>query len=51
MAKYVAIIIAENMYSQCDSEGQEYLLLWEIVDHQKDAMVYTLDQGWIQTQQ
>jgi hypothetical protein len=27
MAKYVAIIIAENMYSQCDSEGQEYLLL------------------------
>jgi hypothetical protein len=24
MAKYVANIIAENMYSQCDSEEQEY---------------------------
>jgi hypothetical protein len=27
MAEYAANVIAENMYSQCDSEGQEYLLL------------------------
>jgi hypothetical protein len=26
-AEYAANVIAENMYSQCDSEGQEYLLL------------------------
>ena len=49
MAEYAANVIAENMYSQCDSEGQEYLLLREIVDHRKDAMAYTLDQGWVQT--
>jgi hypothetical protein len=50
MAEYAANVIAENMYSQCDSEGQEYLLLLrEIVDHRKDATAYTLDQGWMQT--
>jgi hypothetical protein len=26
-AEYAANVIAENMYSQCDFEGQEYLLL------------------------
>ena len=29
-------IIAENMYAQCDSEGNQYLLLKEIVDWRKD---------------
>mmetsp|Transcript_8707 Transcript_8707/g.15780 ORF Transcript_8707/g.15780 Transcript_8707/m.15780 type:complete len:132 (-) Transcript_8707:1163-1558(-) len=49
IAEYAANVIAENMYSQCDSEGQEYLLLRKIVDHRKNVMAYTLDQGWMQT--
>ena len=34
--KYSANIIAENMYAQCDTEGNQYLLLKEIVDWKKD---------------
>ena len=37
IAKYSANIIAENMYTQCDTEGNQYLLLKEIVDWKKDA--------------
>jgi hypothetical protein len=32
-AEVAANIIAQNMYSQCDSEGNQYLLLSGIVDH------------------
>jgi hypothetical protein len=31
-----ANVIAENMFTQCDSEGNQYLLLAGIVDHRKD---------------
>ena len=33
-------IIAENMFSQADSEGRQYMLLAEITDHKrmKDAI-------------
>jgi hypothetical protein len=31
-----ANVIAENMLAQCDSEGNQYLLLAGIVDHRKD---------------
>ena len=34
--EYFANIIAENMYAQCDTEGNQYLLLKEIVDWNKD---------------
>jgi hypothetical protein len=36
IAEYSANIIAENMYAQCDTEGNQYLLLKEIVDWKKD---------------
>jgi len=36
VAEYSANVIAENMYSQCDAEGRQYLLLDEIVDWRKD---------------
>ena len=36
VAEYSANIIAQNMYSQCDTEGNQYLLLKEIVDWRKD---------------
>jgi hypothetical protein len=29
-------VIAENLYSQCDSEGRQFLVLDEIIDHAKD---------------
>ena len=29
-------VIAENMYTQCDAEGNQYLLLNEIIDWRKD---------------
>jgi hypothetical protein len=35
-AEYSANIIAQNMYSQCDSEGNQFLLLNAIVDHESD---------------
>jgi hypothetical protein len=34
--EYYVNIIAENMYTQCDTEGNQYLLLDEILDWQKD---------------
>ena len=32
-----ANVIDENMFAQCDSEGNQYLLLAGIVDHRKDS--------------
>ena len=34
--EYSANVIAENMWSQCDAEGNQYLLLDAIVDFRKD---------------
>ena len=38
--KHSANVIAENLYSQCDSEGRRFNVLEEIVDHRitKDAL-------------
>jgi hypothetical protein len=33
--EYAANIIAENMLSLCDKEGNQYLLMNNIVDHKK----------------
>jgi hypothetical protein len=35
-AECVANIIARNMLSMCDEEGNQYLLLKHIVDHKKE---------------
>jgi Reverse transcriptase (RNA-dependent DNA polymerase) len=37
IGEYAANVIAENMYAQCDIEGNQYLLLDAIVDHRKDG--------------
>jgi hypothetical protein len=34
--EYSANVIAENIYTQCNTEGNQYLLLDEIIDWQKD---------------
>jgi hypothetical protein len=45
--KYQANIIAENMFAQVDSEGNQYLLLQEITDHKKDNSAIPISDGKI----
>jgi len=42
-----ANIIAENIYSKVDPEGNRYRLLDEIVDHHKDQAATPIDDKWI----
>ena len=37
VTEFTANIIAENMYAQCDAEGNQYVLLDKIVDYRKDG--------------
>ena len=46
-AEYNANVIAENLFSQIDSEGRQYVLLKEIVDHRKDAGAIPVSDGFI----
>ena len=39
--------IAENLYSQVDSEGRQYYLLREIMDHRKDDTALDEPESWI----
>jgi hypothetical protein len=34
---YTANVIAENMYAQCDEEGNHFLMLQDIVGHKTDG--------------
>ena len=43
VAEYSANVIAENMYTQCDAEGNQYLLLDEIIDWKRT--IVPLSQG------
>ena len=44
-AEFSANAIAEHMYAQCDPDGNQYLLLDTITDHQKDSSaVLNVDQ-------
>ena len=45
--QYVANIIAENMYSQVDSNCHHTLLLKEINDHRKLAMAVHIDDKFV----
>jgi hypothetical protein len=44
---YFANVIAENMFSQVDNEGRQFLLMDEIADHRKDASAITSDDGFV----
>jgi hypothetical protein len=35
-------MVAQAMYSQCDIDGNQYLLLDQLVDHRKDDTAITL---------
>ena len=44
--RYSANIVAENIYSQCDSEGKQYLVLKEIIDHKSDESALCVSDGY-----
>lgn len=41
VTEFTANVIAENMYAQCDEEGNQYVLFDEIVDYRKDDTAVT----------
>ena len=43
---FMANLIAENMYSQVDEEGQQYTLMSEIIDHKSDRKALSKDNGF-----
>jgi hypothetical protein len=47
--RYQANIIAENMYAQVDSEGNQYLLLQEITDHRSDNSAIPISEGTVRS--
>jgi hypothetical protein len=47
--EYGANIIAENMFAQIDSEGHEYEIMDEIIDHKKDESAVGIEDGYITT--
>ena len=44
--RYFANVIADNLYSQIDSEGQQFLVLEEISDHRKDGTALEVADGY-----
>ena len=45
--KYAANVIAENLYSQVDSEGRQHAVMKEIVDHRSNATAISKDDGFV----
>ena len=45
--EFAANIIAHNMYSQCDADGNQYLLMEGIMDHKKDQTAYEKADGLV----
>jgi hypothetical protein len=44
---YAANVIAESIYLQVDDEGNQFLLLQEIIDHKKDDLAVKMKDMWI----
>ena len=49
VSTYQANMIAEHMYSQCDSDGHELMLMEEIIDHRSTGDAVKKDDGYIKT--
>jgi hypothetical protein len=45
--EFHANVIAENLFSQVDSEGRQYILMKEMSDHKKDETAIAKSDGWI----
>jgi hypothetical protein len=46
--EFAANTIAENIFSQVDEEGNQYLLLEEITNHRRNGSAIASDDKWIQ---
>ena len=46
-AEYQANIIAENLFSQSDSEGRQFMVMKEICDHRKDGRAIPISNGFM----
>ena len=46
--EFYANVIAENIFSQVDSEGNQYVLMKEISDHRKDETAVPISDGWVE---
>jgi hypothetical protein len=44
--RYTANVIAENLYSQCDSEGRSFRVLDAIIDHRQDNSAIPISDGF-----
>jgi hypothetical protein len=42
-------LIAENLFSQCDSEGRQFQIIKEISDHQSDGTAMAKGDEWLET--
>jgi hypothetical protein len=42
---YFANTIAENLYTQCDTEGREFNVVREILDHKRDGQALSVQDG------
>ena len=47
IAEYAANVLAQNMISQCDLEGNQFLLMDSIVDHKKDGHAVELADQYV----
>jgi hypothetical protein len=42
---YAANVIAESLYSQCDSDGREFVMMKDIIEHRSDGSAVPMDDG------
>jgi hypothetical protein len=47
MDTYSANIIAENLFAQVDTEGRQYQVISEIIDHHKNSHAVSIDDAFI----
>ncbi|MGH7954979.1 MAG: hypothetical protein ACREOZ_03375 [Gloeomargaritales cyanobacterium] len=47
--EFAANVIAESLYSQVDDEGNQYMIMQEIIDHEKDKTAVDKDDMWIRS--
>ena len=48
VSEYSANVIAENMFAQCDMEGNQFAMLSSLVDHKKDGHAVEVADGFVQ---
>jgi hypothetical protein len=45
--EYYTNVIAENLFAQVDSKGNQYVLMKEVSEHRKDNMAVQAADGWV----